>query len=56
MLLPENEKIWLDDDAGETVWQNLLRPYPADLMTAYKVSKRVNDVTNDDPALAAPAK
>ena len=54
MLLPENEKIWLDDGAGETVWQNLLRPYPADLMTAYKVSKRVNDVTNDDPALAAP--
>ena len=34
MLLPENEKFWLDDEAGETVWRNLLRPYPADLMTA----------------------
>src|SRR6266849_4679541 len=55
MLLPEDEKSWLDDEAGETIWRDLLRPYPADLMKAYTVSKRVNDVSNDDKTLTAPA-
>jgi putative SOS response-associated peptidase YedK len=54
MLLPEDEKVWLDNDAGEAIWQNLLRPYPPELMVAYPVSKRVNAVKNDDPALIEP--
>jgi putative SOS response-associated peptidase YedK len=29
----------------------LLKPYPADEMTAYRVSNRVNDVKNDGPEL-----
>src|SRR5262249_43041811 len=33
----------------------LLRPYPAELMSAYAVSTRVNDPKNEDPALIAPA-
>ena len=55
ILLPENEKIWLDNDAGEEAWQEILQPYPAKLMKAYEVSKRVNAVTNDDPSLLKPA-
>jgi putative SOS response-associated peptidase YedK len=54
MLLPENEKVWLDNDAGETIWQDVLRPYPAELMRAYPVSKRVNVAGNDDPSLIEP--
>ncbi len=55
ILRPENEKIWLDNDAGEEAWQEVLQPYPAELMKAYEVSKRVNAVTNDDPSLLKPA-
>ncbi|MEP7287002.1 MAG: SOS response-associated peptidase [Chloroflexota bacterium] len=51
ILLPKNEKIWLDNDAGEEAWENILQPYPADLMMAYPVSARVNATTNDDPSL-----
>lgn len=55
ILLPENEKIWLDNDAGLDAWHEVLHPYPADLMKAYPVSARINVVTNDDPSLTAPA-
>lgn len=43
---------WLDTavpDAGE-----LLRPYPADAMTAYPVSTRGNVLMNDDATLIEP--
>lgn len=33
---------------------DLLRPFPADMMTAWKVSKAVGNVKNDDPSLIAP--
>jgi len=55
ILLPEHEKVWLDNDAGLDAWHDVLRPYPADLMKAYPVSTRINIVTNDDPSLTAPA-
>jgi putative SOS response-associated peptidase YedK len=51
ILLPEHEAIWLDNDAEPAIWQDILRPYPADLMTAYPVSRRVNFVGNDEPTL-----
>jgi putative SOS response-associated peptidase YedK len=51
MLRPEHEAIWLDNAAEPAIWQDLLRPYPAELMTAYPVSRRVNFVGNDEPAL-----
>jgi len=31
-----------------------LRPYPAELMRAYKVAARVGNVRNNDPELLAP--
>jgi putative SOS response-associated peptidase YedK len=55
ILLPEVEKTWLDDSAGPEAWRELLRPYPADLMRAYPVSKLVNSPSNESPALVAPA-
>ena len=33
----------------------VLKPYPADLMTSYAVSSRVNSPGNDDPAIIKPA-
>jgi putative SOS response-associated peptidase YedK len=55
ILLPEMERTWLDDSAGPERWRELLRPYPADLMRAYPVSRLVNSPTNESPALVAPA-
>ncbi|MBC8457815.1 MAG: SOS response-associated peptidase, partial [Deltaproteobacteria bacterium] len=46
ILLPENEKMWLDD-TSEDLLQNLLTPYPAGLMNAFPVSKLVNSPKND---------
>lgn len=55
VILPrEHEAIWLDNAADQAIWLDMLRPYPADLMTAYPVSKRVNHVGNDDPQLVQP--
>lgn len=54
LLSPDDQKTWLDNDAGETLWMNLLRPYPANLMQAVAVSKLVNNVANDSPALILP--
>jgi putative SOS response-associated peptidase YedK len=33
---------------------DLLRPFPAEMMTAWKVNKAVGNVKNDDPSLIAP--
>lgn len=52
VILPrEHESIWLDNGADQGIWLDMLRPYPADQMTAYPVSKRVNYVGNDDPEI-----
>lgn len=51
ILLPEHEAIWLDNAAEPAIWQDILRPYPAERMTAYPVSRRVNFVGNDDAEL-----
>jgi putative SOS response-associated peptidase YedK len=49
ILRPEHEPLWMDNAADPAAWLDVLRPYPAELMTAYPVSKRVNFVGNDDP-------
>ncbi|MCS6844043.1 MAG: SOS response-associated peptidase [Caldilineales bacterium] len=54
MLLPEHEAVWLDDRAGVAAWLDVLRPYPADRLVAYPVSRRVNSPANDDPSVVAP--
>jgi putative SOS response-associated peptidase YedK len=51
ILLPEHEAIWLDNAAEPAIWQDILRPYPAERMAAYPVSRRVNFVGNDDAGL-----
>lgn len=54
MLRREDEASWLDNSAGAETWQSLLQPYPAELLTAYAVSPRLNSIRNDDPAVAQP--
>ena len=52
ILAPDDEAAWLDPDV--TDWpevEQLLRPYPADRMECYAVSKAVNNTRNDDPSL-----
>ncbi len=54
ILCPEEYGWWLDraeTDAGEV--SKLLRPYQAAMMRSHPVSKRVNEVRNDDELCAA---
>ncbi len=54
ILDPNDYDAWLT--AGDTaIPLALLQPFPSQLMTAYPVSKRVNNVINDDAALLEPA-
>ena len=50
ILEPDHYDAWLT--ATDTaIPQALLQPFPAQLMTAYRVSKRVNNARNDDAAM-----
>lgn len=52
MLSREQQQIWL---AGETAAAEAsLQPYPAELMSAWPVSLRVNSPKNDDASLIDP--
>jgi putative SOS response-associated peptidase YedK len=56
VLTRDAEIEWLNkanDDAGYL--KSLLAPYPAEQMKAYAVSKSVNNVKNDKPAVIEPA-
>jgi putative SOS response-associated peptidase YedK len=48
----EDRDAWLSGTAEEA--RAVLTQYPADLMSAYEVSTRVNSVKNNDPALIDP--
>jgi putative SOS response-associated peptidase YedK len=55
ILSREDEEVWLapgELDGGER--ERLFRPYPAERMEAFSVSKLVNDLSNDSPDLARP--
>jgi putative SOS response-associated peptidase YedK len=55
ILPPEDYALWLDSNIQEIErLQPLLRPYPAEEMTAYPVSTRVNNPANDTPECIAP--
>lgn len=54
ILEPEAVGLWLSD-AGAEAAPELLIPGPRGLLEATPVSKRVNDVRNDDPACIRPA-
>jgi len=45
---------WLHCEIEPEQLQALLEPYPAKVMTAYPVSKSVNNVKNDEPDLVEP--
>ncbi|WP_416147967.1 SOS response-associated peptidase [Salipaludibacillus sp. HK11] len=52
ILRQEDEASWLDPNQKETSQlQHLLAPFPADEMTAYPVSQKVNSSRNDSPDL-----
>lgn len=52
ILAPEHYERWLD--VGHTDVADLFAPFPADAMTWYPVSTRVNSVRNDDAQLIEP--
>lgn len=53
ILSPDAEKVWLADTDTQTL-KSLLRPFPADLMRAYPVSRAVNRPGTDGPELIQP--
>ena len=56
ILPPEDYGMWLDPDFDEKeALTSLLKPYPADAMEAYPVSRRVNKPSNNEPSVVEPA-
>ena len=51
-LAPQDYERWLADEGDP---RELMRPYPAEPMTMWPVSTRVNSYKNDDESLIAPA-
>jgi len=52
ILRPGEENTWLNNDQSDlSKLQSLLRPYPDQSMTMYRVSKRVNGTTYNDSEL-----
>ena len=50
-ILPEDQiDAWLSGEAGKEI----LVPYPADQMTVWPISQRVNSPQNDDPGMLDP--
>lgn len=54
ILRREDEAAWLDPDAGPDDLRQLLRPYPAEALEAYAVSRLVNSPRNDVPEVLRP--
>jgi putative SOS response-associated peptidase YedK len=56
ILDPEDYDMWLDPDFDEREpLTSLLKPFPAEAMEAYPVSRRVNKPANNDPRVIEPA-
>ena len=51
ILLPEQEKLWLDEEIPTQELLEMIKPYPEELMEAYTVSTKVNNVRENDPSL-----
>jgi putative SOS response-associated peptidase YedK len=56
ILLPKDEKVWLDPGLDMMRAIKMLRPYPPDEMKMYPVSKLVNNPKNDLPQVIAIAR
>ncbi len=56
ILHAEDYEMWLDPDFDEREpLTSLLKPYPAETMEAYPVSRRVNKPSNNEPGVVEPA-
>jgi putative SOS response-associated peptidase YedK len=56
ILHAEDYEMWLDLDFDEREpLTSLLKPYPAETMEAYPVSRRVNKPSNNEPGVVEPA-
>ena len=56
ILQLEDYEMWLDPDFDEREpLTSLLKPFPADAMEAYPVSRRVNKPSNNEPGCIEPA-
>jgi putative SOS response-associated peptidase YedK len=56
ILHPEDYGLWLDPDFDDKeALMSVLRPYPADVMEAYPVSRRVNKPSTNEPSVLEPA-
>ncbi len=56
ILSPGDYALWLDPaEQKPAALNHLLTPYPANLMTAYPVSRLVNSPANDTPACIVPS-
>lgn len=51
LLIQDHEKLWLDESLRESQIDEMLLPFPGELMRAYPVSELVNNVRNNDPSL-----
>lgn len=51
ILMPEEERYWLDMDLAEEEVLKLIRPYPDAYTRAYRVSSKVNKVSENDATL-----
>ena len=55
IIHPKDQGLWLDPHArGTSTLERLLRPYPADEMSAHPVSTRVNNPSADGPECTTP--
>ena len=56
ILHPEDYEMWLEPDFDEREpLTTLLKPFPAEAMEAYAVSRRVNKPSNNEPGVMEPA-
>jgi len=51
ILLKDQEELWLSEDIAPQELLNMIAPYPEEHIKAYPVSKRVNNVRNNDADL-----
>jgi putative SOS response-associated peptidase YedK len=55
ILNPDQERIWLNNQATEVELLSVLKTYPEDSLEFYTVSPRVNSIQNNDSTLTRPA-
>jgi putative SOS response-associated peptidase YedK len=54
ILKPEDYERWIEPAEPHRLPVDLLRPFPDELMTAWKISPAVGNVKNDEPGLIEP--